>query len=194
MSASKLRLPDEMLGRPARAGQPGRGGRRRPHRGPRPFRQGMILGICLGMTGALLVGVLGFLITRPTGSATPTAAGPASAASKEHAASPAPQAAIDVRAEHLGDLQIRIEAQVSAPGSYDPITKGQVVAYTDMVAMPMAHKQGPLVMAEVAGKPGVYQALGNVPMAGEYNVRVEVRQPMAATANQRLQVGTVTTS
>jgi hypothetical protein len=56
-----------------------------------------------------------------------------------------------VAAEHLGDLQIRIDARVSAPGSYSPITKGQVVAYTDMVAMPLSHRQGPIVMAEVSG-------------------------------------------
>ncbi|MBM0226438.1 FixH family protein [Micromonospora sp. ATA51] len=86
---------------------------------------------------------------------------------------------------------MRIEAKVSAPGSYDPITKGQVVAYTDMVAMPLAHKQGPIVMAEVSGQPGVYQALTNVPMVGEYNVVVEVKQPMASTANQRLKIDTV---
>jgi hypothetical protein len=102
-----------------------------------------------------------------------------------------PQAAISIDSEHLGDLQVRITAKVSSPTSYDPITKGQVVAYTDMVAMPMAHKSGPIVMAEAPGQPGVYQALTNVPMAGEYNIIVEVKQPMASTASQRLEVGTV---
>ncbi|WP_146230970.1 hypothetical protein [Micromonospora sicca] len=192
----KLRLPDEMLGRPAAAGKPvrtrkaGRPGRRQPHRGPRPFRQGMILGICIGMTAALLVGVVGFLTTRPRGSI-PAAAEPAADRRAPGGQQQDPQAAISINSEHLGDLQVRIEAKVSAPGSYDPITKGQVVAYTDMVAMPLAHKQGPIVMAEVSGQPGVYQALTNVPMVGEYNVVVEVKQPMASTANQRLKIDTV---
>ena len=145
------------------------------------------MGICIGMTGALLIGVLGFLLTRPR-TVTPVAA-PASAPAK--AAAQNPQAAISIVSEHLGDLQVWIEAKISAPGSYNPINKGQVVAYTDMVAMPQAHKQGPIVMVESTGKPGVYEALTNVPMAGEYNVIVEVKQPMASIANQRLTVGTV---
>jgi len=52
-----------------------------------------------------------------------------------------PQAAIAVSTEHLGDLQVKIEAQVTAPDTYDPITKGQVVAYTDMAAMPRSHRR-----------------------------------------------------
>ncbi|MEU4559227.1 FixH family protein [Actinoplanes sp. NPDC023936] len=189
----KWRLSDEMLhGRqPARKKGKPRGPR------PRPFRQGMLLGICIGMTAALLIGVTGFLLTRPRAEApaAESAAADTKAGTKAGTTTgtePGTQAAISITAEHLGDLQLRIEARVSAPGSYDPITKGQVVAYTDMVAMPMAHKQGPIVMAEISGKPGVYEAATNVPMAGEYNVIVEVKQPMASTANQRLEVGTVT--
>ncbi|MEU8240590.1 FixH family protein [Actinoplanes missouriensis] len=187
MSAVKdrWRLSDEMLH--GRKVPPRRRPRRRP--GPRPFRQGMLLGICIGMTGALLIGVIGFLLTRPRVEAPVASEKPAATDSRPQ---PGTQAAISITAEHLGDLQLRIEARVSAPGSYDPITKGQVVVYTDMVAMPMAHKQGPIVMAEISGKPGVYEAATNVPMAGEYNVIVEVKQPMASTANQRLEVGTVT--
>ncbi|MDZ5445316.1 FixH family protein [Micromonospora sp. 4G57] len=193
----KLRLSDEMLGRPAfvgkpvRAGKPARPGRRPRRRGPNRFRQGLLLGICVGMTAALLVGVVGFLVTRPRGVA-PAAAETAPA--ERHGQGDQqkqPQAAISIDSEHLGDLQVRISAKVSSPTSYDPINKGQVVAYTDMVAMPMAHKSGPIVMAEAPGQPGVYQALTNVPMAGEYNIIVEVKQPMASTANQRLEVGTV---
>jgi hypothetical protein len=182
----KWRLPDDQQGRqPAGPRRPAKPRRPRPRRS-HPFRQGLLLGICLGMTGALLVGVIGFLATRPR-TVTPAAAPTTAPAARGQD----PQAAISIVSEHLGDLQVRIEAKVSAPGSYNPITKGQVVAYTDMVAMPQAHKQGPLVMAEVSGKPGVYEAMSNVPMAGEYNVIVEVKMPMAATANQRLTVGTV---
>jgi hypothetical protein len=187
---SKFRLPDEMLGRPERApkrARAPRGPSRRPGV-PSPFRQGLLLGICVGMTVALALGVVGFLVTRPQ--AAPPAAAPA--ASQAAAGNgKQPQASIDVAAEHLGDLQIRIDARVSAPGSYSPITKGQVVAYTDMVAMPLSHRQGPIVMAEVSGSPGTYQAVSQVPMIGEYNVTVEVRQPMAAQADHRIDVQNV---
>jgi hypothetical protein len=182
--AEKFRLPEEMLtgSRKTRRGRPAR-------RRSRPFRQGLVLGICLGMTAALLVGVLGFLVTRPTAAA--PAAAPAPAAKVDDRRTP-PQAAIAVTSEHLGDLQVRIQAQVTAPETYDPITKGQVVAYTDMVAMPKMHRQGPIVLAEISGRPGVYQALTTVPMIGEYHVTVEVKQPMAAQAGQRIDVQTVT--
>ena len=135
---------------------------------------------------ALALGVLGFLVTRPR-----AAAPMAAPAASEAPAKQQPKASIDVAAEHLGELQIRIDARVSAPGSYSPITKGQVVAYTDMVAIPLSHRQGPIVMAEVAGSPGTYQAVSQVPMIGEYNVTVEVRQPMAAQADHRIDVQTV---
>jgi hypothetical protein len=102
-----------------------------------------------------------------------------------------PRASIDVAAEHLGDRQLRIDARVSAPGTDSPIAKGQVVVNTDMVAMPLSHRQGPIVMAEVAGSPGTYQAVSQVPMIGGYNVTVEVRQPMAAQADHRIDVRSV---
>lgn len=149
------------------------------------FWQGAVLGLCVGVTLASVLGLVAFVATRPT--APPAAA----------TAPPAPQAdgpvraSIDITAEHLGELQVAVEAQVSAPGSYDPITKAQVVAYTDMVAMPMMHRQGPVVMAEVAGRPGVYQAQVGVDMVGEYNVTVEVKQPMAAKADRRIDVRSV---
>ncbi|MBB5958521.1 hypothetical protein FHS29_005129 [Saccharothrix tamanrassetensis] len=162
-------------------------------RGSRPagtdrsqFWRGAVLGLCIGVTLALVLGMVAFVATRPTaplaaaGTPTPT----------QQAGGPV-QASIDITAEHLGNLKVAIEAQVSAPGSYDPITKGQVVAYTDMVAMPMMHRQGPIVMAEVAGRPGVYQGQANVDMVGEYNVTVEVKQPMAAKADRRIDVQSV---
>jgi hypothetical protein len=188
---SKFRLSDEMLGRPERAPKRARAPRgplRRPGV-PSPFRQGLLLGICVGMTLALALGVVGFLVTRPQ--AAPPAAAPTASQAAAAGNGKQPQASIDVAAEHLGELQIRIDARVSAPDSYSPITKGQVVAYTDMVAMPLSHRQGPIVMAEVAGSPGTYQAVSQVPMIGEYNVTVEVRQPMAAQADHRIDVQNV---
>ncbi|MEJ3744726.1 hypothetical protein WEI85_15695 [Actinomycetes bacterium KLBMP 9797] len=156
---------------------------------PSPYRQGFVTGLCVGTTLALVVGVLAFVLAqdgeaRPSGTvAAPDPTG--------QSATGQPRAAIDVTAGHLGDLKVRIEAQVSAPTSYDPLTRAQVVAYTDMVAMPMAHRQGPIVMAEDSARPGVYQAVTTLPMVGEYDVMVEVRQPMAATAHKRLQVDAV---
>jgi hypothetical protein len=193
---SKLRLQDEMLGRPAPSRRQARPGRRRPQNstGLSPFGHGLVLGVCVGMTFALTIGVVGFLVTRPTGAApaaAPAADGQPAADRRDGGATGAkeqPAASIDVTAAHLGDLQVRIEARVSAPGSYDPITKGQVVAWTDMVAMPMAHRQGPIVMTEMSGRPGTYQAVTRVPMVGEYNVTVEVRRPMAARADKRVDV------
>jgi hypothetical protein len=194
---SKLRMPDEMLGRPAPSRRQTRPGRRRPQKSTRlgPFGHGLVLGVCVGTTFALVVGVVGFLVTRPTGAAPAVAVSAADGqpvadrgAGGTTGAKEQPAAAIDVTATHLGDLQVRIEARVSAPGSYDPITKAQVVAWTDMVAMPMAHRQGPLVMTEVSGRPGTYQAVTQVPMVGEYNVTVEVQQPMASRADKRIDV------
>ncbi|RKT52836.1 FixH family protein [Saccharothrix australiensis] len=162
------------------------GGRaRRPAGADRSqFWQGAVLGLCLGVTLALVLGLVAFVATRPTA---PVAA----AAPTPQPTGGATQAAVDITAEHLGNLKVAVEAQVSAPGSYDPITKGQVVAYTDMVAMPMTHRQGPIVMAEVAGRPGVYQATTTVDMIGEYNVTVEVKQPMATKADRRIDVQSV---
>ncbi|TDD56389.1 hypothetical protein E1286_01780 [Nonomuraea terrae] len=186
---SKLRPEhDRQPGAPAPARRPAPAGRRRPRAsaGLTPFRHGLLLGGCVGMTFALAIGVVGFLVTRPTAPVAGPAAGAQPAALGAAAARSA--AAIDVTATHLGDLQVRIEAQVSAPRTYDPITRAQVVAWTDMVAMPMAHREGPIVMTEVPGRPGTYQALTKVAMVGEYNITVETRQPMASKADRRLEV------
>ncbi|WP_090932184.1 hypothetical protein [Nonomuraea jiangxiensis] len=190
---SKLRAPDQPPGGAAPARHPVPRGRRRARKGTglTPFYHGLLLGCCAGMTCALAIGVIGFLVTRPTAPA-PAVAAPAAVPQPAAGARPGgaaqPQASIDVTLTHLGDLQVRIEAKVSAPGSYDPITRAQVVAWTDMVAMPMAHRQGPIVMAEVPGQPGTYQALTQVAMVGEYNVTVETRQPMASRTDKRLNV------
>lgn len=191
---NKLRAPDETRSRPEpsrRQAGPDRRRSRKPT-GLSPLGQGLVLGVCVGMTFALGIGVIGFLVTRPTVAGPAPAGQPVAdrgAAGATEAKPPA--ASIDVTATHLGDLQVRIEAVVSAPGSYDPITKAQVVAWTDMVAMPMSHRQGPIVMAEVPGRPGTYQAIAKVAMVGEYNVTVEVLQPMPSRADRRLDVGEV---
>jgi hypothetical protein len=190
---SKLRSPDEKLGRPAPSRRQAPPGRRRPQKstGLSPFGHGLVLGVCVGMAFALTIGGAGVLVTRLTADAAPAADGQSMAdrgAGGTTAAKEQPAASIDVTAVHLGDLQVRIEARVSAPRTYDPITKAQVVAWTDMVAMPMAHGEGPIVMTEVPGRPGTYQAVTRVVMVGEYNITVEVRKPMASRADKRLDV------
>ncbi|MET8008075.1 hypothetical protein [Nonomuraea glycinis] len=186
---SKLRASDETVARPAPSRRRTGSDQRRPRKstGLSPLGQGLVLGVCIGMTFALGIGVIGFLVTRPTAAVPAVARQPVA----DQGAKPPPAASIDVTATHLGDLQVRIEAEVSAPGSYDPITKAQVVAWADMVAMPMAHRQGPIPMTEVPGRPGTYQAFTKVAMVGEYNITVETLQPMPSRADRRLDVGEV---
>lgn len=192
---SRVKGSDETLGKPVPARRQARPDRRRPatSTGLSPLGQGLVLGVCVGMTLALGIGVIGFLVTRPTAAGPAVAGQPVAdqgAAGATKGERP-PAASIDVTATHLGDLQVRIVARVSAPGSYDPITKAQVVAWTDMVAMPMAHRQGPITMTEVPGRPGTYQAFTKVAMVGEYNLTVETLQPMPSRADRRLDVGEV---
>ncbi|MEV0713160.1 hypothetical protein [Asanoa sp. NPDC050611] len=54
-----------------------------------------------------------------------------------------------------------------------------MVAYSDMVEMPMSHRQGPITMAELSNRKGTYQAVTTLPMVGEYDITVEVKQPTA---------------
>ncbi|MFC7533636.1 hypothetical protein [Actinoplanes sp. GCM10030250] len=188
---SRFVLPDEMRKGTTngRAARPARAPRRPAQRHPQqrtPFRHGFVMGLCVGVTLALVFAIGVFLVVRPT--AAPVASAPAETAAP---AGNQPQAAVDLKLRHLGDLKLQIEAQVSAPGSYDPIAKGQVAAFVDMVAMPQSHLQGPIVMAEVGGRPGVYQALTSVSMVGEYAVTIEVRQPMATKAHARIKIDTV---
>ncbi|MEV1288533.1 hypothetical protein [Micromonospora sp. NPDC049679] len=193
---SKLVLPDEMRGKSGPTKRPVRAPRsvrtRHPHEG-RSYRQGFLLGMSVGMSLALVLGVVAFIVTR-SGVASVPAPAAASATGRPTEQNRQPQAAIDVTARHLGNLQVQIEAQVSSPGSYDPITMGQVAAYTDMVAMPMSHRQGPIMMAESGGRRGLYQAVTTLPMTGEYDIMIEVKQPMAARAHKRIKVDTVAAS
>jgi hypothetical protein len=155
------------------------------------FRMGFIMGACVGMSVALLIGALAFAMTRAPAPAAPAAGADIAGAAEPTRSAGGPAAAIDVDARHLGELQVLIEAQVSTPTSYDPITRAQVVAFVDMVSMPMSHRQGPIILAEVGGKPGVYQGMAKVAMTGEYDIQVEVRQPMPSRAHRRIIIDTV---
>lgn len=147
------------------------------------------LGIGVGMTIALAISALAFFTTRPEPSAAAAEHGGHEQTSQPKGAAPA--AAVDVNVTHVGNLQLLVEATVSAPTTYDPITMGQLFAFADMVSMPMAHRVGPVAMTEQADQPGHYQGVVTVPMQGEFNITVELKQPMATTAYKRINVTTV---
>jgi len=161
---------------------------RRSGRSDLRYSMGFILGVCVGMSLSLVLVTVAYLVARP---ATPVTAPATTSTSTSTPAAAAPAAAIDVTARHLGDLKVLIEAQITAPTTYDPITKARVVAYTDMVVMPQAHRQGPIQLAELSDRKGVYQGMTTVAMIGEYDVHVEVLQPMPAVAHERVAVGAV---
>ena len=168
----------------------GRSRARGPARGG-VANSGFLMGVCVGVSLALVLGAVAFITTRPGEQAATAGPAPSASAGRGGAGTAQqPAAIIDVTARHLGNLQVQVEAQVSAPTSYDPITMAQVVAYTDMVAMPLSHRQGPIVMAEASGRKGLYQAVTTLPMPGEYDIAVEVKRPMAAVAHERLMVDT----
>ncbi|MFB4263906.1 FixH family protein [Nonomuraea sp. GTA35] len=151
----------------------------------RAFRVGFLVGAGSGLTVATLIAALAFAVTDPVPAAPPPAgAGPSPAAS-----APAGVPAVHVAARHLGDLKVRVEAQVSTR-TYDPIGRASVAMYADMVAMPMAHRTGPITMTEVPGKTGWYAAEVAVPMVGEYDIQVTVRRPIPGEAHARVEVGT----
>ncbi|MCW3842937.1 hypothetical protein ONA70_22825 [Micromonospora yasonensis] len=170
--------------------EPVPGSRRRNRRPPKPQpkrRLGFLAGLATGMTIAVAISGLAFLTTRPEGRA--AAVPPTHPASAHPTGSTA--AVLDVKARHVGGLQVQIEVQAVSPGTYQPITMARMVAWTDMIAMPMSHRQGPIILMEVPGKRGSYSALANVPMIGEYDVRVELQQPLPAEAHERVDVQTV---
>ncbi|WP_344478100.1 hypothetical protein [Nonomuraea monospora] len=148
----------------------------------RAFRVGFLVGAGSGLTVATLIAALAFVLTDPL------PAPPAAAAPTPTASAPAGGPAVHVSARHLGDLKVRVEAQVSTR-TYDPLGRAGVVMYADMVAMPMAHRKGPIQMAEVPGKAGWYAAEVMVPMVGEYDIQVSVQRPLPGEAHARIQVG-----
>jgi hypothetical protein len=96
---------------------------------------------------------------------------------------------VDVRVTNLGHFTVTIDASVMVDDQ--PLTKAEVVAYTDMTEMPLAHPQGPLPMRELVGEPGRYVAETMVPMPGEYEFRVRVRSPVQSEQRRNMFVGVV---
>ncbi|MFD0477379.1 hypothetical protein [Nonomuraea thailandensis] len=150
----------------------------------RAFRVGFLVGAGSGLTAATLITALAFVVTDPVPA--PPAAGAVPSAT---APAPAGVPGIHVVARHLGDLKVKVEAQVSTR-TYDPLGRASVALYADMVAMPMAHRTGPITMAEVPGKAGWYAAEVVVPMVGEYDIQVSVQRPIPGEAHARVRVGT----
>ncbi|MFD9941214.1 FixH family protein [Nonomuraea sp. NPDC059023] len=149
------------------------------------FRHGFMYGTAAGLTAALVIALIAFFVTDPV---------PAASAGEQTRPPAAPSAGaglpvgIDVKARHRGNLEVEVTARVSTK-TYDPLSRASVVMYADMVAMPMAHRLGPIPMKEVAGKPGQYAAEARVPMAGEYDIQISVQRPLPGEAHTRLDVG-----
>jgi hypothetical protein len=113
-----------------------------------------------------------------------------SAGAHFHPHSQPPPARIGIQASHLGNLELEITASVAMSDSGRQLIRGDVVAYTDMVEMPTSHRQGPIPLRELPNRPGVYTARAKVPMAGSYEVSVEVRQPVRAKEREVVLVAT----
>lgn len=98
--------------------------------------------------------------------------------------------AIRIRARHLGNLMLGIRAKVTMNKPARALSQAKVVAFTDMVQMPGAHAQGPLPLQEVPASPGHYQTQVRLPMPGDYEVRIVVRDPVRGEETTTVPVGT----
>jgi hypothetical protein len=160
------------------------------------FRRGLVVGIGAGLSIALVIAAVAFLTGVGTGlggAPQARAQAPAAPVAGQQAPQPPAGASVQVRARHVGALKVRIEAEVGAASARTRggLQKAEVVAYTDMVEMPMSHRQGPIAMREVPGRPGIYQAESTVPMMGRYDVHVEVRSPLTGSAHETIDVATI---
>jgi len=118
-------------------------------------------------------------------------AGVAAGATEHERGLAAPPAAdISIAATHLGDLRVGIEARVTMNAEKRALQQAKVEAYLDMTDMPGAHKIGPLPLSP-EGEAGVYTTVATVPMVGDYEVRVELHEPVHAEATKEVSVGVV---
>jgi RIO-like serine/threonine protein kinase len=60
-----------------------------------------------------------------------------------------------------------------------------------MVEMPGMHTKGPIPLRESAKRHGLYEGTINVPMPGDYEIRVVVQDPVQGEATTNISVGTV---
>ena len=97
---------------------------------------------------------------------------------------------IAIAAENLGDQRVGIEAQVTMNDQQRPLAQADLEAYLDMVQMPGSHTLGPLAM-DPGDQPGTYTTVATVPMLGDYQVRVEMHDPVHAEAEDVVSVGVI---
>lgn len=153
-----------------------------------------LLAIWYGTTLAAVLAAAGLLLlppNQPGGTAAKVGHDHSSHGGAAHgvAGSPSPTD-IQVSARHLGDLRVAVTAAITQNGS-DALTDARPTARTDMVQMPGAHAQGPLLMGAVPDRPGTYTVQTRVPMPGDYRVTVELHLPHHTTASTTVNVGTL---
>lgn len=143
-----------------------------------------------GLSSAIAIVVAAVLLTPSSGPATHPHTEEATAAPNTAAPGEDTASLVGVDAVHTGDLTVHVEAQVTTP-TFEALVRATVVAYADMTAMPMAHRQGPIVLVEAPGRPGIYEGSIEVPMVGDYAVTVDVERPLAGSGVSMVPVGTV---
>jgi hypothetical protein len=145
------------------------------------------LGTALAIVALVFAGVLP---ASRSAAPVPAAPRPAPAAKQQPAHEHASSAAnIAIAVRQLDRLELELTAFVTARGA--ELKRARIVAFTDMSAMPLAHRQGPIAMRAVPGRPGFYSGRTHVPMVGDYDVSVRVAKPVEADASTRVKIGTV---
>jgi YtkA-like len=169
--------------------------RARPGRRSRLSRRYLLLllSMAYGSTVALLLVTFGFTsLVRHGG--TPGGAHHQQAASgTEQANHGGPQPDIRITARHVGNLVLDIKAEVTMNRG-DALMKAKVVAFTDMAQMPGAHIKGPLPLRESPGKPGLYETTTQLPMPGDYKIRIVVEEPVQGEQTTTVPVDPVDTT
>jgi hypothetical protein len=176
--------------RPSPKTRPGKTGKkRRLSRGDRL----LLLAMTYGSAVALLLVTVGFtsLVRHggtPQGTPQQQAAGTTNHNHAAHSSGPQPN--IQIQTRHLGNLVLDIKAEVTMNQDRDSLMKAKVVAFTDMVQMPNAHSKGPLPLQEAPGKPGLYETTTQLPMPGDYKIRVVVENPVQGEQTTTVPVNT----
>jgi YtkA-like len=163
--------------------------RRKIHNLPRGDA-GTLLAMFYGSAIAVLVVAAGVGALLTEGIKTGTAGSIVADETQHEASLESSPADISITAEHLGNQRLGIEARVTMNEQRRPLQQARVEAYLDMTQMPGAHMQGPLDLRP-GDRPGVYTTVATVPMLGDYEIRVEMHEPVHAEAKQVVSVGVV---
>lgn len=151
----------------------------------------LVLAMAYAATIALLVVSVGFTTLARTGTGIQRRPAARSAAGVTGQNQGGPRPNIKIRARHLGNLVVNVKADVSLNKAHNALMKAKVALYTDMVQMPQMHAEGPIPMRESSKRHGLYEATTNVPMVGDYKLRVVVQDPVKGEATTTFSVGTV---